>query len=69
MTLDNGDKAECKEIARVIVKEVLKEHIVACPFGKRQLRDRAMLVGACLGSGLGGGGLLFALLEHLTKGV
>jgi len=69
MTLDDGDKAECKEIARVMMKEVMTEHIASCPFGKRQLRDRAMLVGACLGSGIGGGGVLYALMEHLSKGI
>ena len=68
MSLTDGDKAECKEIAREIVKEVLKEHIGSCPFGQKQIRDRALLVGACLGSGLGGGGLLFAVLKYVTNG-
>jgi hypothetical protein len=27
MALTDGDKAECKEIARIIVKEVIVEHI------------------------------------------
>ena len=69
MALTEGDKAQCMEIARLIVKEVMEEHIASCPFGQRQLRDRALLVGACIGSGLGGGGLLYALMEHLSKGV
>ena len=69
MALTDGDKAECKEIARVIVKEVLTEHIGACPFGKRQIRDRALLVGTCIGSGLGSGGILFAILKYVTNAV
>jgi hypothetical protein len=68
MVLDDGDKAIMMEISRTIVKEVLTEHVQVCPFGRRQLRDRALLIGACVGSGIGGGGLLFTILEFMSKG-
>lgn len=55
MALTPGDKAECKEIAREIVKEVLMEHIQACPHGRSLLIAKWTLVGACFASALGGG--------------
>lgn len=56
--LSEGDKAECKEIARAIVKEVLIEHIQSCPHGKTILVSKWVIVtfavvGPLAGSGLG----------------
>ena len=65
MALTEGDKAECKEIAREIVKEVLVEHIDSCPHGKALLKNRMLLIGACIGSGVGGGSAVFALAKLL----
>jgi len=63
MTLDNGDKAECKEIARVIIKEVLLEHINSCPHGIKLGKLWMLLVGACIGSGIGGGTIVGIVLK------
>jgi hypothetical protein len=68
MEWTEADKAMCAKIAAEVVEKVLLGHVAACPFGKRQLRDRALLVGACVGSGIGGGGILFAILEQISKG-
>ena len=67
MALNDGDKAECKEIAREIVKEVLSEHIASCPHGKVILASKMLLVGACVGSGLASGGIMYALLRFVTR--
>ena len=67
MSLTDGDKAECKEIAREIIAEVLTVHVSSCPHGIQLVKDRAILIGACIGSGLGSGGIV-ALITHLTKG-
>lgn len=56
MALTEGDKAECKEIAREIIKEVLVEHITSCPIGLARIKDRMLLVGILIGSTLAGGG-------------
>lgn len=67
MALTSGDKAECKEIAREIVKEVLAEHTILCPHGLWIMKSRAWFVGIGLGIGLGGGlggGGLACLVAH-----
>ena len=68
MALNDGDKAECKEIARVIIKEVLTEHIAACPHGKTILASKMLLVGMCVGSGLASGGVVYALVRLVAGG-
>ena len=55
MALTKGDKAECKEIAREIIKEVLIGHIESCPHGKTLLANKWFLFGICTGSGIAGG--------------
>ena len=44
--------AECeiREVARLIVKEVLIEHIASCPHGKSLLASKWMMVGLCFGT-------------------
>ena len=71
MTLTSGDKAECKEIARSIIKEVMEGHIRSCPHGQLLARSKAWIIGVGLGIGLGGGvgggSIVFALI-HTLKG-
>lgn len=66
MALTDGDKAECKEIAREIIQEVLEIHIESCPHGKTILASKMLLVGMCVGSGLASGGVVFALARMVT---
>ena len=67
--LTEGDKAMCAEIAREIVKEVLKEHIASCPHGMTLLKSKSFIIGCIFASGicggLGGGGLVAILLKAL----
>lgn len=70
MALNDGDKAECKEIAREIVKEVLMQHTEACPYGKDILKGKAMMIGigvgiAIVGTGTGIG--FWAVLERIAQ--
>ncbi len=65
MALTDGDKAECKEIARTIIKEVLTEHIKSCPHGKTLLASKMFLTGICVGSGFAGGGLALGVAKIL----
>ena len=44
-----GDKAECKEIARTIVEEVLIRHITNCPHHQAYLVSKARTIGFVLG--------------------
>jgi len=67
MALTDGDKAECKEIAREIVKEVLIEHVASCPHGRTILASKMFLTGMCVGSGFAGGGLALGLAKLLMK--
>jgi len=55
MALTEGDKAECKEIARIIINEVIKYHIESCPHGKVILKNRMFLIGCVIGASIGGG--------------
>jgi len=49
MALNAGDKAECKEIARLIVEKVLEVHIATCPHHQAFLVTKARMVGMALG--------------------
>ena len=61
MTLDEGDKAMCAEIARDIIEKVLAEHIKTCPVKQTILRTKLFLIGICVGSGFASGGLVLTL--------
>ena len=60
MSLTEDEKNTCKEIAREIVKEVLREHIKSCPHGQNMHSSKMFLVGVCVGSGFAGGGFALA---------
>lgn len=66
MSLSDGDKAECKEIAREIVKEVLLEHIISCPHGLALARSKALIIGAFVGGAFGGGGITIGIAKMLS---
>ncbi len=65
-----GDKAECKEIAREIVTQVLKEHIASCPHHAAYLVSRARVVGIMLGvivaSGISSGTAVALIMKVFT---
>ena len=67
MTLSDGDKAICMEIAREITKEVLVEHISSCPHGKSFIKSKLLIVGCVvgvsLGGGIGGAGIMMAFAK------
>lgn len=63
MALTEGDKAECKEIAREIVKEVLEQHIASCPHGLALIKSKTFVIGLFVGSGVISGGSVAALLH------
>lgn len=70
MALTDGDKAECKEIAREIIKEVLAAHVEACPWGQTISKGKAMLVGISVGIGAVGAGTgigFFAIIQKLAE--
>jgi ribonuclease PH len=50
MPLTEQDKIEIREIARLLVKEVLKEHIDACPHGRAIIQFRYMVAGLLVGT-------------------
>jgi len=49
MALTDGDRAECKEIGRVIIREVMEEHIKSCPHGQNFNILKAKIYGICIG--------------------
>lgn len=61
--MTHGEKAEYKEIAREIIKEVLSEHIKSCPHGKSLLASKMFMAGVCIGSGFAGGGLALGVAK------
>lgn len=65
MSLTPDEKLECKEIAREIVKEVLIQHIDACPHGKSLWRYICLSVGIALGSGVASGSVVAAMIKLL----
>ena len=68
MAFDEGDKAQCMEIARTIVKEVMAQHIAACPHGQLIRRSKAWLLGCSAGIGVSSGGLVLGI-DHIIKGL
>ena len=69
MSLSEGDKDTCREIAREIITEVIKYHIESCPHGKTLMASKWFLVGICIGSGLAGGGVALALAKVVLTGL
>jgi hydrogenase maturation factor HypE len=70
MPLTDGDKAECKEIARAIITEVLIGHTESCPYGKVLAKGKSMLMGIGIGIGLVGAGTgigFFAVLQKIAE--
>lgn len=67
MALNDGDKAECKEIAREIVKEVLVEHVKLCPHGQLLRVAKAKLIGILIGVVVGTGGISGLTIFGLAK--
>ena len=65
--MDAGDNAECKEIARVIVTEVLKDHIRTCPHHQAYLISKArvfgMIVGVVIASGVSSGTAVAVIMK------
>ena len=61
--LDDGDKAQCMEIAREIVEKVMAAHIASCPHGQLMRRSKAWLLGCSVGVGLGSGTIAVALTK------
>lgn len=58
MSLTEEDRAVIREEARALMKEVMLEHIGSCPIGKSLMRDKALITGLCIGSGLVSGGIV-----------
>ena len=63
MSLNDGDKAEIKEMAREIVKEVLVLHVAMCPHGAKLTKLLFLAVGLGLGSGIGSGTVVMFLAK------
>ncbi len=61
--MTSGDKAEIKEMAREIVKEVLIEHVAVCPHGMSLKILTAKMVGIGVGIGVASGGTMFGLAK------
>ena len=51
-----------KDLCFAVTKEVLKEHVKSCPYGKSLL----FMIGVCIGSGLAGGAGGFFLAKTLV---
>jgi len=71
MALTEQDRAYIREVAvnaagevsKQVIENVLKWHTEACPHGKSILASKWCFLGACLGSGVGGGGLAAVLIR------
>lgn len=71
MALSEQDRAYIREVAinsatlvtKQIIENMLKWHIDACPHGKSILASKWGLLGLCLGSGVGGGGMVAVFIK------
>lgn len=51
------------EVSERIIERVLEWHVKACPHGKSILASKWGFLGACLGSGVGGGGMVAVIIK------
>ncbi len=51
------------EVSKQVIEDVLKWHIDACPHGKSILASKWGLLGLCVGSGVGGGGMVAVFIK------
>ena len=51
------------EVCERIIEHVLEWHVDACPHGKSILASKWGLLGLCIGSGVGGGGVVAVLIR------
>lgn len=51
------------EVSERIIEHVLKWHVKSCPHGKSILASKWGLLGICIGSGIGGGGMVAMLIK------
>ena len=71
MALSDQDRAYIREVAvnaagevsKQIIEDMLKWHTKACPHGKSILASKWGLLGVCLGSGIGSGGMVAVLIK------
>ena len=54
-------KLTARELAFAATKEVLRQHIDSCPYGKKLLKAKALMVGIGVGIGLVSGATGFAI--------
>jgi hypothetical protein len=67
MALTEGDKAECREIAREIIITVLTDHIKSCPVNLQIQKIKMLLVGLFIGIGFAIGQGSFNGIENILK--
>lgn len=71
MALTEQDRAYIREVAinaagevsKQVIEDVLKWHTEACPHGKSILASKWGLLGLCIGSGVGGGGMVAVFIR------
>ena len=71
MALTEQDRAYIRELAvnsatavsKQIIEDLIKWHIKSCPHGKTILASKWGLLGVCIGSGIGGGGVVAMLIK------
>ena len=51
------------EVSKQIIEDMLKWHTEACPHGKAILASKWCFLGACLGSGVGCGGVVAVIIK------
>ena len=71
MALTDQDRAYIHEVAvnaagevsKQIIEDMLKWHTEACPHGKSILASKWFILGACVCSGISGGGMVALLIK------
>ena len=56
------------EVCKQVIEDMLKWHTEACPHGKSILASKWVLLGVCIGSGIGGGGVVAVLIKIFSEG-
>lgn len=56
---------EVKDLIFQVNKEIIAQHIKTCPIGRSVLVSKTLLIGICIGCGLGGSGIGFTIAKFL----
>lgn len=67
MTLTNGDKAICAQIAGEVSRKIMSEHVKNCPHAMKAKIVFVAIVCTALGSSIGTGSIVWQIAKSILR--